>query len=123
VEGEERKGEQSNETAAPTQATETAAFVSDVTTSTDNTSVEHLLLTSDYSHLSFVARSNRWINDSGASEHMAGESLLFDIVALKSVTRITTAGTPRPAQLPWSTQRRKLSPSLKSCLFEALAST
>jgi hypothetical protein len=86
------KGERSNETAAPAQATETAAFVSDVITSSDHTSVEQVL-TSDYSHLSFTASSNRWIIDSGASEHMAGDqSLLFDMVALASVTRITTAG-------------------------------
>ena len=94
------KGEQSNETAAPAQAikttesSETAAFVSDVVSSFDSNSTEHLFLTSDYSHLSLVARSNRWIIDSGASEHMTGdESLLFDIKALDSTIRIATAGS------------------------------
>jgi hypothetical protein len=94
------KGEQSNETAAPaqviktTESSETAAFVSDVVASFDSNSTEHLFLTSDYSHLSLVVRSNRWIIDSGASEHMTGdESLLFDIKALDSTIRIATAGS------------------------------
>jgi hypothetical protein len=94
------KGEQPNETAAPAQAikatesSETAAFVSDMVTSFDSNSIEHLFLTSDYSHLSLVARSNRWIIDSGASEHMTGdESLLFDVKALDSTIRIATAGS------------------------------
>jgi hypothetical protein len=68
------KGEQTNETAAPAQAiktTESAAFVSDVVTSSHSNSIEHVFLTSDYSHLSLVARSKRWIIDSGASEHMS----------------------------------------------------
>jgi hypothetical protein len=52
----------------------------------------NLFLTSDYSNLSLVARSNRWIIDPGTREHMTGdESLLFDIKALDSSIRIATA--------------------------------
>jgi hypothetical protein len=63
-----------------------------VVTSFGTSSGEHLLLTSD-SHLALVAGSDRWIIDSGASEHMTGDkSLLENIESLNPVTRITTAG-------------------------------
>jgi hypothetical protein len=51
------EGKQSNETAALAQANkttepkETAAFVSGVVTASDSKSIAHLLLTSDYPHL------------------------------------------------------------------------
>jgi hypothetical protein len=69
------KSDNRGETASLAQANkpnETAAFVSDVVTSFTTNSVEHLLFTFD-SHLALVARSDRWIIESGASEYITGD--------------------------------------------------
>src|ERR1700723_1703005 len=85
---DKKKGKKKDEGDQPKN---TDTFFSDVITSFDNSSVEHLLFTSD-THTSLVACSNRWIIDSGASEHMTSDQSLLDkLEGLTLTTRVTMA--------------------------------